>query len=450
MNDEQLLDEVGSWLKETDAAHPDTERITEQAMAQVPAVRQRGRWWPLPFLDRHRELEPVPGSSSPLSSALKLVAAGIIVGLFGGFLLAGLLVAPTGEQADPAGVTDPPAPMTTDRLRAIAGTVEVEPGVLRVTHDSAKDLGSADGLSLVAGRDGGIWVLTQDGFRRFGSDEQHVWPSGSASSADFAVTPAGTVWSVRTDDDGRLALQSFDGERWTSHAPTSDTYAVEIAPDGIASAIWQDQGSEAVVFGQLADGGQQPVAEWLEGELHGGDLYLTEAGETWIVGGPRHREGKPRLHRLVDGVLVQAYDSPVVAADVGADGTAWLVSVNELIRLDGTAATGAPQAWALPDTLTAAWGTSRWSLLPGDAMRATPDGSVWFALRAVSEPPFSDTHCRGVTGFDGTSWLGPFLTDRCVESIELGVDGSVWLLATTATDDSEPGLFVVTPTVSTR
>ena len=69
MNDEQLLGQVGAWLKETDTAQPDTEQITERAMAQVPQVRQRGRWWPLPFLDDHREQGPVPGSGSPLESA---------------------------------------------------------------------------------------------------------------------------------------------------------------------------------------------------------------------------------------------------------------------------------------------------------------------------------------------------------------------------------------------
>ena len=51
MNDEQLLRNLGSWLKDSDAAHPDAERITAQAMSRVPQVRQRGRWWPLPTVN---------------------------------------------------------------------------------------------------------------------------------------------------------------------------------------------------------------------------------------------------------------------------------------------------------------------------------------------------------------------------------------------------------------
>ena len=141
MNDEQLLRDLGSWLKDTDADHPDAERITARAMTEVPRVRQRGRWWPLPDLGglggrRSRKPRPV-GSTLPMGSqpvpalpigdqpltasgptvfsALRFVTAGVIVGLFGGFLLAGVL---TTQQLDkvPAAVTEPPSPMTTDSL----------------------------------------------------------------------------------------------------------------------------------------------------------------------------------------------------------------------------------------------------------------------------------------------------------------------------------------------
>ena len=97
--------------------------------------------------------------------------------------------------------------------------------------------------------------------------------------------------------------------------------------------------------------------------------------------------------------------------------------------------------------MTVAWGdTSGWTFLPGDAFRAAPDGSVWFALRADSGPPLTEVHCGGVAHFDGTTWLGPFLPDLCVESIGLAMDGSVWLLAHGAEGADDPvDLFVVTP-----
>ena len=148
------------------------------------------------------------------------------------------------------------------------------------------------------------------------------------------------------------------------------------------------------------------------------------------AGHPEYREGKPRLYRLVDGALQREYEDTVVAVDVGPDGTVWFVSLDELIRLDGTADDADPEPWALHRPMTAGWGSaSGWTFLPGDAFRVAPDGSVWFALRADSGPPVSEEHCGGVARFDGTTWLGPFLPDRCVESIELATDGSVWLLA---------------------
>ena len=149
MNDEQLLGKVGSWLKDTDTAHADAERITARAMTQVPQVRQRGRWWPLPMLDRRGQ--PAPGPRSTAFSALKFVTAGLIVGLFGGFLLAGILTAPPVDEV-PAAVPEPPSPMTTERLLSVAETVEVEPGVLEVIDDGVRVLASADNTDVVSGR----------------------------------------------------------------------------------------------------------------------------------------------------------------------------------------------------------------------------------------------------------------------------------------------------------
>jgi len=465
MNDERLLRDLGSWLKDTDAAHPDVERITARAMSEVPQVRQRGRWWPLPTLDgltgrRSRApraiasaipagSRPVPTPGPTVFSALRLVTAGVIVGLVGGFLFAGVLITPQADEI-PAMATDSPSPMTTDRLRSIAETEEIEPGVLHVIGDGIRDLAAADAISLVAGRDGSIWLLSESHFLRFGSDGTYAWPTGQAESvSDFEVAPDGTVWIVGAGENDRSIVRSFDGERWILHGPALDTRAIEIAPDGRVWAFWQDQGSEMLGLGYLAGGDRQPVGTWPESQLHGGEMYLTATDEVWVSGAPEYRVGKPELYRIVDGVLQQEYEGTVVAADVGPDGTAWLVSLDEVIRLDETVEDAEPEPWALPDTMTVAWGgSSEWTLLPGAAFRAAPDGSVWFALRADSGPPVPEVHCGGVAGFDGTTWLGPFLPDRCVESIDLAADGSVWLLAH-AVDGSDPvDLFVVTPEVA--
>lgn len=448
MNDERLLDKVGSWLKDTDTVHPDVERITARAMSQVPQVRQRGRWWPLPIGSALPPgSQPAPASGSTVFSALKFVSAGVIVGLFGGFLLAGVLTTQQGDVIDPAAVPDSPSPMTIDRLLSVAETEEVEPGVLRVVDDGVRDLASADNFGMVTGGDGGIWLLSKEGFLRVATEGTHEWPTGRTGSvSDFEVTPDGTVWTVQADEDDLSAVQSFDGQHWTSHEPTSDTRAVAIAIDGTVWAMWQDPGSEMVTLGYLAGGDRRSIGEWPESELYGGDLYLTGADEAWLIGAPEYRVGKPRPYRLVDGALQQQYEDTVVAADVGSDGTVWFVSLNELIRLDGTAGGADPEPWALPEAMTAEWGSaSGWTFLPGDAFRAAPDGGVWFALRAASGPPLSEELCGGIARFDGTTWLGPYLPGLCVESIELAADGSVWLLAQAAESDGLVELFVVTP-----
>jgi hypothetical protein len=208
--------------------------------------------------------------------------------------------------------------------------------------------------------------------------------------------------------------------------------------------MWQDPGSETVAVGYLAGGELVRVGEWPVTELYDGDLYLTETGEPWVIGAPQYRVGKPTLHRFVDGELqLEAYEDTVVAADVGSDGTAWAMSVNELVRLDGDA----PEKWALPEPMTAGWAdTPGWTLLPGDALRVAPDGTVWFALQAESGPPLSERHCAGIAGFDGTSWAGPYLSDLCVDSIELATDGAVWALAHGADGGNEiVDLYVVIP-----
>ena len=320
MNDERLLGKVGSWLKDTDASHPDAERITARAMTQIPTVRQRGRWWPLPIGSAlPPESQP---ARSPLFSALKFVAAGVIVGLFGGFLLAGVLTTEQGDEITPAAMTDSPSPMTTDRLLSVGETEEVEPGVLRVIEDGVRDLASADNISIVTGRDGGIWLLSEDRFLRVGTEGTYEWPSGQADSvSDFEIAADGTVWTVQAEEDGLSTVRSFDRERWTPHGPTTDTRALEIAPDGTVWAVWQDPGSQTVALGRLAGGDRQPVGEWPSGELHGGDLYLTDTNETWVIGAPEYRVGKPKPYRLVDGALQQEYEDTVVAADVGSDGS---------------------------------------------------------------------------------------------------------------------------------
>jgi hypothetical protein len=60
---------------------------------------------------------------------------------------------------------------------------------------------------------------------------------------------------------------------------------------------------------------------------------------------------------------------------------------------------------------------------------AAPDGALWIAEKVRTlgqfEPPVT---CQGVARFDGTR-LERFLESLCIRFIDVGPDGSAWLLA---------------------
>jgi hypothetical protein len=110
MSDQQIGPVLGAWFKGMDSTPPEAHQSTRQVMARLPQVRQRGRWWPVSLLQRpaapapampDTEFQPTPipatngrvptvtGRTMPMFSATKFVIAGVIVALFGGFLLIG-------------------------------------------------------------------------------------------------------------------------------------------------------------------------------------------------------------------------------------------------------------------------------------------------------------------------------------------------------------------------
>jgi hypothetical protein len=122
MKDEWMQPLLDAWFHDRDEAARDASGDIARVMADVPRTRQPGRWWPLPAFDRpvsmfpSRELAPapIPATNGPrpargftMFSALKFIAAGVIVALFGGFLLAGILTTPSEEMA-PAAVSASP------------------------------------------------------------------------------------------------------------------------------------------------------------------------------------------------------------------------------------------------------------------------------------------------------------------------------------------------------
>ena len=137
-------------------------------------------------------------------SALKVITASVIVALFGGFLLTGALTTPQGDEMAPAAMTESPSPMTTrGSLPGVALNVEpVEPGVYWVVDDGVRDLTSVKAEDIVAGYDGGIWLVRKDGVLRLGSDEVprggHVVRRGDQPSRSRRTARCGSSRAGRT------------------------------------------------------------------------------------------------------------------------------------------------------------------------------------------------------------------------------------------------------------
>ena len=108
MNDEQMQSLLDLWFEDADPTPPDTRQTAAEVMAEVPEVRQRGRWWPLPAWHRRtqtrtgtdpdrRSYDPITatGRHTPtldwrthtMISPIKAITAGALVFAIGGVLL---------------------------------------------------------------------------------------------------------------------------------------------------------------------------------------------------------------------------------------------------------------------------------------------------------------------------------------------------------------------------
>lgn len=373
-------------------------------------------------------------------STLKLVAASVILALASSFLFAGLPDMGPGEDILPAAMSaspaatasnapsaSPAAGVRTDILPGVELVVEdVEPGVFRILSDGVRELSKGKNFDIVAGHDGGIWLLRPNWFFRLGTGGAHKWPTETPRHADFEVDRDGTAW---VQAQGRL--QSFGGEGWTTH---DGHWGLATAPDGTVWTTWWLEGEQPrQLFGFLQDDGWQPFGESAGfGEVGTfgwsvGDLYVAGADDIWgtvptMVFGYLVRYVDGAWHRLVgiDGTEAtwQPPSEPVLAEPaegdsfgdlaVGPDGTVWLWGT-DLVRIDG----GEWRRWALPEG--EALGTS--------PLEVAPDGSFWSASGVAPDD------CRGLIHFDGRTW-DHVLSDLCVGAIDITNDGVVWLLAT--------------------
>ena len=389
-------------------------------------------------------------------SALRFVAAGVVVALFGGFLLAGVLTAPQPDGVVPAAVTESPAAeatstptdvpdpsVHTEILPGVELTVqEVEPGVYRVVDDGVRILASKNNRGIVAGHDGGLWVVRLNTFFRLGSDTAYEWAITKPLVFGFEVGPDGTVWTDQSPREGTASIQSFDGEGWTTQKRQAGL--VDMTLDGTVWAVWEDPEQEfGHAFGYLDADGWQVL-----GEPAGAPL-VAGPDDIWAIGGL----WASYAHRFVDGtwqhlVAIEegtegtweegiGTDGPQFGlAGLGPDGTFWGIGGGDgdLVRFDGSEWS----RWPLEDS----------GIAPGsyDSLGVAADGSVWLATGAALPEGFRqaadpggtyEPTCDGIGHFDGVTW-DRYLPDRCVDDIDVAADGSVWAIA-------DKGLYVIAP-----
>jgi hypothetical protein len=431
MKDEQMQPLLEGWFKDREVTPADVRHSASQVMARLPEVRQRGRWWPLPY-DLPAPIPtthgPTPARGFTMFSAVKFVVAGVIVALFGGFLLAGVLTTQQGDEVPPAAVTESPSPMTSEELLLGMVTEEVEPGVFRVTSDGVRDLTSLDAGDIVAGYDDGIWLLREDGFLRLGSDGFHQWPAEvngwpvevAPEDHIFEVAPDGTMWviprwtNIRVLDPRRApGLRSTDGEEWTvepcpERRQYPDCRGFTVAPDGRVWALWKE-GRWRV--GHLGPAGWQPLDGGLPTEFR--RLFFTDAGDIYGM-----KDGVEPLYRYEDGAWERFTGSWSVRG-VGRDGTVWTDTDDHLDRFRD----GEWEHWDSADLLP----DIGYGLGLDSEFRVAPDGSLWSGLWQEGADSTDPSLCDGLARFDGET-LERFLPGRCI-AMDIAPDGSAWVLA---------------------
>jgi hypothetical protein len=346
---------------------------------------------------------------------------------------------------------------------------EVEPGVFRVINDGVRDLASVDAVDLVAGYDGGIWLLQEDGFFRLGSNASHTWPVGRGPGDHvFEVAPDGTMWVIprtvvgdlkagHTYPDARRGegRRSSDGEVWTVRScPGGECRGVTLAPDGTLWANWPEGDEDHWRVGHLGPTGWQPLdgqarSAWRSDQAtttytRYDRLFLTDAGDLY---GAECWVGGCYLHRYEDGDWLGedhygiGYFNYGDVLDVGPDGTVWL---------EGSASGGLLSRYTLGEWVD--WTAANFPDIGLDyQFEVAPDGSLWSSLwRSAdgSDPVLAGWWerraavedgrlvCDGLARFDGMTW-SRFLPGQCI-SMDIAADGSVWVLA-----DNET--YVITP-----
>jgi hypothetical protein len=420
----------------------------------------------------------------PVLGALRFVAAGAVVALFGGLLLLGFAPAPRVEPALPGAAASgeparspeaeltslaSPAPDRSTRDDILPGvpivTEEVEPGVFRVLSDGVRDLDWPGDYPrpfhthVIAGPSGTVLLDGLEGWHQLGRGDVPEM----VGRDDPTFGPDGSIWRIAEAENTRAGiLERYEGESWT--AVRKRAWAFAVAADGTIWVIWErpstagcdevgPRGTCGLALGTIGgdwSGQRHPTAATLrrtlgdggEGDLVTfpraiGGLWATPRG-VWLL----KTHGAATLNRI-DGDRIETWDvpgeiaAPAGGGSMGADGTFWAWvgdgTDSRLARFDGVswahfdASDGAPQRGDQDSRGQAG----------GGYLTVGPDGSVWVNAETLDDA--SGWHrCDGVNRFDGER-VRRYLGGTCVYSVAFARDGSVWL---TAVDRMRDGVYV--------
>jgi len=400
-------------------------------------------------------------------SALKFVVAGVIVALFGGFLLSGVLTTQQPDEMAPAAVTESPSPMTTEELLSGMVAEEVEPGVYRVVNDGVRHLSLAVGWGspghmVDVTPDGSVWLSVQQGDppRMFRLGEEPVFKDVEAFPRYREVAPDGSLWGLGEVSDDRPGILSFDGEGWTVRATTTDRLsALAVGPDGtvwVAAIPCTDIEAGAcrgtVLLRLEDDGSLTPIEDWsdvYDGDVSPYQLEVSPDGDVWLIGegrvllrfdgegweaipgpegwetiqGPERWKVTPDREGLNPGHMGRYLD-------FGPNGTLWVKAnaTGDLARFDDPGWT----TFAAADGVTG-WDATGW--FGTDLLNVAADGSLWLNGSQTGEA------CGGAAHYHGTTWTS-YLVGSCTHDFAIAPDGSVWLVADEGTRHH---LYVITP-----
>ena len=313
-------------------------------------------------------------------SVTKYVVAGVIVALFGGFLLAGVLTQPR-EEPTPAAMS----PTATADLLSTLETEEVAPGVFQVLSDGHRGLDTKVGQVAIA-PEGDVWVL------KYGEGMAirivRVGEPGVAYRLDES-TGARAFGRLVTGDDGTIGYAQWiydvpavlEGREWVTHDGSRYENCVRL-------------------FGSVAADGT-----CFENEPRGSGLMQQTDDETRSV--------------TARDVGSFGYDARInlysvrLGKPVSADGILWAPAYNSdggtfdgLAKYDG-------QAWSsIPYPKESA-------LFSPGPMSVTPDGVVWVAS-------YADGEGLTMVSWDGEQWhsFGPLAVPRASADAHVQPDGS--------------------------